>query len=332
MNNLNFVQKSVLATIAYYDIFDHPLTGLEAFKYLINPLHIVGQLNQMHETKLEPMASISFAGVLKTLENFRAEKVIAEKNGFYFLPAREAIIKERIERQKISGQRWKKVKKVIKLIQFVPFLEMVAVCNSLAIDNSKEEADIDFFIVAKKGRIWSVRLMVTFLIWIMGEWRHKEKISARICLSFYVSDNFLNLRPLAINPYDIYLAHWIAQLRPVFCQKNIYAEFISQNFWVRDYLLNFGQFPNFYHPEFKASKIATWFRGVCEGVLSSWLGNLKEKILCFFQKKKISRKLVEHDIPTAVVVSENVLKFHENDKRAFFQQEFLKRIKNTFKH
>jgi len=339
MNNLNFLQKSVLATLAYYDIFDYPLTGLEVFKFLINPLHVVALTEKIHEIEFEPMPEVVLADVLNCLDNFSAKGgsasggkntgIIGEKNGFYFTKGRESLIDERIERQKISAQRWKKALKILKLLQFVPFLEMVSVCNSLAIDNSKKEADIDFFIITKKGRIWMVRFLVTFLVWISGFWRHKDKISGRICLSFYIADDFLNINSLAINPYDIYLAHWIAELKPILNRNKTYEEFIAQNQWVRDYLLNFGQFMNFFHPEFKESIRAERFRKAGEFIFKGFIGNLKEKILRCLQKRKISRKMAEHEIPTAVVVSNRVLKFHENDKRAYFQQEFLKKLKSA---
>jgi hypothetical protein len=325
---LNFLEKSILATIVYYDIFDYPLTGFEVFKYLINPLHVIGQLEDINKTEFEPMNNISLSEVLKSLENEKIKNVVSQKNGFYFLKEKKWLYQERIERQKIAAQRWKKVKKVLKFIQIIPFVQMVAVCNSLAIDNSKRDADIDFFIITRKKRIWLTRLMVTFVVWLIGEWRHKNRISGKICLSFYITEEFLNLNSLAIRPYDIYLANWVHQLRPVFCQEKTYKEFIFENQWVKDYLLNFGRIGNFYHPGFKQNKALISIRNVLEKILGGWMGDLKEAILRFFQKRKISRKMVPHNIPTAVVVSDKILKFHENDKREYFQKEFLKRLEN----
>lgn len=329
MKSLNFLEKSILATVIYYDIFDYPLTGLEVFKHLINPLHVIGQIEDINKIEFEPMNNITLFEVLKLLESERIKKVISQKNGFYFLKEKMWLYQERIERQKIAAERWKKVKKVLKFIQFVPFVKMIAVCNSLAIDNSKKDADIDFFIVARKKRIWLVRFMVTFAVWIIGEWRHKDRVSEKICLSFYVTEEFLNLSHLAIKPYDIYLANWIHQLRPVLFREKIYEEFILKNQWVGDYLINFGKIENFYHPEFKQSRILVLVRKVLEKILDGWIGDTKEAIFRFFQKIKISHKIAPHEIPTAVVVSDKVLKFHENDKREHFQREFLKRLKST---
>jgi hypothetical protein len=328
MNNLTFIEKSVLATIVYYDIFDYPLTGFEVFKYLINPLHVIGQLEDISKTEFEPMNNISLAEILKTLESEKIGKFISQKNGFYFLKGKSHLYGERIERQKIAAERWKKVKKVLKFIQCVPFLKMAAVCNSLAIDNSTKDADIDFFVIAGKKRIWLVRFMVTFTVWIIGEWRHKNKIAGKICLSFYVTEEFLNLGSLAIKPYDIYLANWVHWLRPVIIRGNTYEEFIFENQWAKDYLLNFGKIRNTYHPEFKENKIAVSVRKILEKISGGWVGNLKEAVFRFFQKIKISRNLKPHAILTAVIISDKVLKFHENDKREYFQREFLSRLKS----
>jgi hypothetical protein len=328
MNNFNFLEKSILATIAYYDIFDYPLTGFEVFKHLINPLHIVGQLEDINKTEFEPMNNISLSGVLMSLEGEKIKVFISQKNGFYFLKEKKWLYRERIERQKIAAERWKKVKRVLKFIQFVPFVKMISVCNSLAIDNSKKDADIDFFIIARKKRIWLARFMVTFMVWIMGEWRHKNKISGRICLSFYITEEFLNLNFLAIKPYDIYLANWIHWLRPVFCRGKIYKEFIFENQWVKDYLLNFGRIENTYYLNFSESKAAILIKRILEKILGGWIGNPEEAVLRFLQKIKISRKTVPHNTPTAVIVSDKVLKFHENDKREYLQKEFVKRLES----
>jgi len=327
---LNLLEKSILATIIYYGILDYPLTGFEIFKYLINPLHVIALTESGQNIQLEPLGSISLFDVLKTLKNKPLQKFIGEKNGFYFLKGRQKLYDQRIERQKIAAPRWKKVYKILKILQTCPFIKMIAICNSLAIDNSKEEADIDFFIIIKKARIWLTRFLITFLIWLMGERRHKKKIANRICLSFYITDEALNLEPVAIKPYDIYLANWIAQLKPVYYENKIYRDFIFKNLWVRNYLINFGKISNYYHPEFKKNKFLSSIKNFLEKILKGWLGNLKEKIMRFIQKKRISHKLTQHEVSTAVVISDKMLKFHENDKRDFFQKTFAERLKSLF--
>jgi hypothetical protein len=327
MMNLNLLEKAILATVVYYDILDYPLTGFEVFKYLINPLHIISLTEPIPNIELEPLGNISLADVLKSLEYATLKNFIEEKNGFYFLKGKKHLVEQRIERQKIAALRWKKVYKVVKILQIISFIKMIAACNSLAINNSRADADIDFFVVIKKGRIWLTRLLITLLVWFKGEWRHKKKIADKICLSFYITDDALNLESVAIKPYDIYLVNWIAQLKPIYYEKQIYRDFIVKNLWVRNYLANFGKILNYFHPEFKSNRFLLAIKTVKEKLLSGLLGNLIEKLLRFFQKNRISRKLMPHEIPTAVVVSDKMLKFHENDKREFFQKAFLDKLK-----
>ncbi len=323
---MNFLEKSILATVCYYDIFEYPLTPLEVFKYLVNPLYIIGQTEKIETLKIEPLKNISLFQILDTLESKRIKRFISQKNGFYFLKGGSRFVETRIERQKIAAGRWKKINKVLKYLQAVPFVKMIAVCNSLAIDNSKEEADIDFFLITRRKRIWLVRFLVTLTIWLMGEWRHKNKISGRICLSFYIADDLLNLKGITIQPFDTYLAHWICELRPILCEGKIYEDFILANQWVRDYLLNFGQIENVYHPPFKRNKFLSFCKKILEKLLDGWVGDIKELVFKFFQKIKISRSLHPHEVSTAVIISDKTLKFHENDRRRCFQEEFLKRI------
>jgi len=45
---MNSLEKSILATLVYYDVLDRPLTGWEVFKYLIRFKDI--NLNEILET------------------------------------------------------------------------------------------------------------------------------------------------------------------------------------------------------------------------------------------------------------------------------------------
>jgi len=327
MTQMNFLEKSILATIVYYDILDYPLTGFEVYKYLLNPLYVVAQTEVVQDFQLEPFGEVSLLDVLKYLKSNQLQKFIDEKNGFYFLKNRRNLYEQRIERQKIASPRWKKAYKVIKVLQVCPFVRMIGVCNSLAINNSRKEADIDFFIIIRKGRIWFTRFWITFLVWLMGEWRHK-KIANKICLSFYIGDDALSLEPIALKPYDIYLFHWIAQIKPIYYENQIYRDFILKNLWVKNYLINFGKIFNYYHPEFKKNKFPAIIKRILEKILNGWFGKLIEGLFRFIQKKRIAHKMISHDIPTAVVVSDKMLKFHENDKREFFQRTFIENFKN----
>src|SRR4030042_1900371 len=228
MTQMNFLEKSILATIVYYDILDYPLTGFEVYKYLLNPLYVVAQTEVVQDFQLEPFGEVSLFDVLKYLKSSQLQKFIDEKNGFYFLKNRRNLYEQRIERQKIASPRWKKAYKVIKVLQVCPFVRMIGVCNSLAINNSRKEA-------------------------------------------------------------DIYLFHWIAQIKPIYYENQIYRDFILKNLWVKNYLINFGKIFNYYHPEFKKNKFPAIIKRILEKILTGWFGKLIEGLFRFIQKKRITK-------------------------------------------
>ncbi len=45
---------------------------------------------------------------------------------------------------------------------------MVALCNSRAMGEADENSDIDLFIIAKKGNLWTTRFIVTFITTLLG--------------------------------------------------------------------------------------------------------------------------------------------------------------------
>ena len=146
------LRNSILATLAYYDILDFPLTLFETNKYLISPSRL--SKNPVPET-------ISLGQVAGELENLINSRFIGAKNGFYFLPGRDALYELRIEREKIAAQKWKKFLRIAKWFQAVPYLRAIFASGSLAMNNTDHESDFDVLAVAKSGRLYTWRIFLT---------------------------------------------------------------------------------------------------------------------------------------------------------------------------
>ena len=54
------------------------------------------------------------------------------------------------------------------LFSLFPQIQMVALCNSRAMGEADENSDIDLFIIAKKGNLWTARCIVTVLSSLLG--------------------------------------------------------------------------------------------------------------------------------------------------------------------
>lgn len=293
-------RKSIYATLAFFDIFDYPLT-----------------LNELTDVLLGELPSESH-DVEATLTS---DPLIEMKGPYFYLRGREKIINTRHEHEQTAAKYWKRVKKIVPLLQMVPFVQMVAVCNTLAFNNPNKESDIDLFIVVKHGRLMLARMLSTILFSILGVRRHGSKITERFCLSFYVTDQNLNLEKIQ-SPDDIYLAYWVAVLQPILGEK-MYQNFLAQNSWVKKF------FRHDLKPNLKKLQKNSWLISLGkagEFILKGKIGDFFEKKLWNWQRKRHQQNEQNLGLGSSVIINENMLKFHNIDRRQEFSEKFRKKF------
>lgn len=311
--DMNLLQKSILSTLAYYDALDYPLTSFEVFKYLVNPLHIASFYWVVEPTsehfkavELDRFSTITLCNIRKVLESNELKKFISEKNGFYFLRNREEIIRTRIDRQKIADQKWKKARKIIRRLQIIPYLRMVAVSGSLALNNTKKESDFDLLIVVKNKRIWLARFLITSFIQLMGRRRHKNITEDRICLNHYITD-----KSLEIKFKSLYNAQTYAHIVPVLeIEEWIYNKFQKANKWVKDYLVFW---PDMEIKNFKTLRISSLLKAVAkigEVCLDNKLGDFSEWFLKKIQQYSIKKDPLTYKKGGRITIDDSQLEFH----------------------
>jgi len=314
--DLSFLELFIINTICYFDVFDYPLTLDEVHQYLYTGGMLGGEY--------------SVEEIKDNLENnAKLKKIIATSRGFYFLTGREQIIDNRLNRYVLADKKFKLALRAIRFIKYLPFVKLVAVCNNLAFFNARKESDIDLFVITRNKRIWLARFFIVLIVAILGLRPPKTKVEDKLCLSFYISDENLNIAQTRIIPDDIYLIYWIATLFPNYQRENYYKKFIQANDWFKKYL------PNFQAKEISYRYRAedNWFNSFVykskEFFYSGFIGNIFEKLARFIQLKKMSQRkkdLAVHD-DTKVIISDQILKFHENDRRLEFLAKFEKKVK-----
>lgn len=218
------ISQAIIRTIAFYDAVGNvPLTKIELYKYLLTGS------NNTH---------ISFYEFLESLESNWDElaKHITHYRGFYFLKKNPYGYARRINIGKTNVKKWRIAKKMTEIISLLPFVRMVAVTGSLALDNTNPKSDIDVLIVAKNGYIWTTRMLVSATMQILGTRRYGQKIADRICLNHYITD-----ANLALRPKHLFSAHICATLIPLWSKNHTVENFFFcnqqlieanlQNFW-----------------------------------------------------------------------------------------------------
>ena len=139
------LKRSIIKTLTYADVFDYPLTLHEIHRYLVEEHATVEQVH-------EGLSAGDFVS-----------QNIVEKSIYYALPGRDQIIETRLNRSKIAFGLWPAAIKYGAMMARLPFVRMVAVTGSLAVDNESTN-DIDYLIVTKPGRLWLCRAMVILVV------------------------------------------------------------------------------------------------------------------------------------------------------------------------
>lgn len=218
------LSKNIITTVAYYDIFDYPLTAFEIWKYLV----AYGAENPAQGMEA------GLSDIAEELENKELKKYIGQYRGYYFLKGKNDLVEKRIRRNKISEKKFKIIRKVVWFLRFVPYVRMVAVTGRMAMKNASEESDLDLLIVLKHGRIFTGRTLVTFLVHILGKRRYGKKITDRICLNYFITD-----KSLEIQLKDLFSSSEYSFALPMFGFKN-FQKFQEANIWIKDTKPNYN--------------------------------------------------------------------------------------------
>lgn len=298
------LEESILFTLSYFDVFEYPLTSFEVWRYLF-----------AWRAELEEV-------ILKLDELIRKGQ-IETKNGFYFLSERSDLVSKRQSRYDISEKFWDRAVLATKILSYLPFIKMIAVVNSLAYFNCDKKSDIDFLIIAEKGKIWTARALSSTLLHLLGLRRHGRKVAKRVCLSFYVSESKMNLDYIARDKLGFFVAYWIGQCTPTLNIGRTYESFRGQNNWIYRYLPNIGGNITNYYINFKRPLLASGTKKLLSLILKN---DFFEKTARTIQMVVINKSQKKWGNPKSVITNDYILKFHPEDLREGYKKELEKRL------
>lgn len=308
------LREGILSALAYYDAFDFPLTA--------------------QEVALGLPASEGPRPVFEDVERALSEAVragaLAEAEGLYHLPGRAATVAARKSRYLLAEGKYARVRKFFALARFAPYLRAAFVCNTLARSYARAGSDIDMFVVAAPGRIWLTRLFVTGLAAALRVRPTATESADRICLSFFVTEDALDLRPLAIDG-DVYLPHWLQELYPVYDEAGAARALFARNGWLRDVLPGTRvQSPS--RRRAVAPRLVRAKRGI-ERAFDAVFGDRLERWAERRQKAWMPAALrAAADSPDSdVVLSDRILKFHDHDRRAEIRDAYHEKLSHVLR-
>jgi len=295
------MENAVIKTLAFFGIFKRPLTKEKLFLYLWSE-------QKINQTEFD-----------NVLSSLITQNKIKEKDGYYFLFGRDDITQIQKNRDQILEEKIKIAQKSFKKISWVPFVEAVFVCNSVALGSANDGSDIDFFIITKNKRIFLVRFLTAFVLRFLNYKRQGQNIKNKICLSFYLADDYLNLEKISIKD-DVYLVYWLAGLEPLFDPQNYKQKIWDNNLWAKNRLSNFITGDN--SILYKKNKIKV----ILEKMFNCKIGGFSERLFkkVLVKKMNYNKNSHQNNFDTGVVVNDRMLKFHEDDRREEYSELWIK--------
>ena len=314
MSSPTDLEQSILRTLCWFAVFDQSITGFEIWKWLV-----------------EPARAYDLSEVYRVLEGSEWVKSrVQEEGGYYVLhspsPYKGEGRGEVLRREAVSlrsrnyldaTKKFRKLKRASHYFRLFSSTRAVAAVNSIAWMNTNEKSDIDLFVVTKPKSIWSTRF------WMVAPFialRKRPGASNQdpFCFSFFATSNALAMDHLRLKEGDHYFAFWLKSIVPMFDHDGHLEKLQDENAWADHMLPNAS--PRTVHPLHKTSLTFPTFPTF--PTFQTFYRSLSQKRFPI-----AIRNLANKD--SRVVISDDMLKFHETDRRAEFEDTYRKLVKHV---
>ncbi|MBM3205056.1 hypothetical protein FJZ48_03710, partial [Candidatus Uhrbacteria bacterium] len=193
-------RAGLLRALAFFDVVDYSPTRIELVTHFD-----VGEKNQEPRSKNQ--------GIDQEIQKLEEEKIIQQSLGRFFFSGREHLVTEHEKREALFPRKLRRARNVVRWLRRLGGVCFVALCNTTALAHAGEKGDLDFFIVTKAGTIWQTRGWSALPLQLF-KLRPGDTDRDPVCLSFFVDNTALNLRPLHMGADDVYFRHWFLSLLP----------------------------------------------------------------------------------------------------------------------
>jgi hypothetical protein len=296
--------RAIVSTIAFFDIFSYPLSAFEVYKYL--------------------QKDTSYFQVVLALKNLKDKSIISSKNSFYCLKGKEFNFEIRQRRYNYTKKKIKIARKWSKIFKLFTGLKLIALSNSIGAYNIRKEGDIDLFIITKRNKIWTSRFILAFIGKLFNLRPSPDNEKDKLCLSFFVSENNLNLENYT-KEHDFYFLYWLVNLSSVYDKDDYLNKLLANNMWVKKYLPNYFKIININNKKKDYKHISekerfSYNKNSNNGFIENYLKRIQWKLFPQEIKDKANKG-------KEVIVNDEVLKLHVLDRRDYFYQKYLENMK-----
>ncbi len=191
-----------------------------------------------------------------------------------------------------KAERW------AKILGRCPGVRAIFLSGSVAEGKGTKESDIDFFIIAKSGQIWTARFFVFLVLKISNQLAKPHRHRGKICPNHFIADHNLE-----IIEQDLYSAKLFTHNIPLYDPQAIFLAFVHEN---KEWVKAFGE--SFQTEGVEADPYPKKPR--------SW----SDKILAPLQITKIKKNPDFQKKDAVIILSDDELRFHPEPKNRHFEK------------
>lgn len=140
-----------------------------------------------------------------------------------------------LKKNKLTKKKIKSIKNLISVLKLVPTIELIALTGSLSMSNPKKQDDIDLMIIVSPNTLWLTRPLVILISSLLSTRRKPNTTTTAntICINLWL-DRLALVVPK--EKQNLYTAHEVLQIKPLFDRGDVHQEFTFKNAWVKKHL------------------------------------------------------------------------------------------------
>ncbi|MHA4806587.1 hypothetical protein ACX0G9_00700 [Flavitalea flava] len=198
-------ESAILKTLAYFDLFDYPISEEEIHFFLERPIE-------------RKTLAASLQGLTKT-------GCVHRLGLFYSLKNNPGLAERRLKSNQHAQKLLAIASRISRFLFLFPFVRGIGISGSLSKNCAEEGADIDYFIITKSNRLWIARTCMHLfkkLSYLNG---HQDWY----CMNYYIDE-----KALKIEEENIFTAIEMVTFLPV-CGNGAMEDFLDANDWASDW-------------------------------------------------------------------------------------------------
>lgn len=240
------------------------------------------------------------------------QRLLDFSSGYFFPRGRQAFVRLRRLRKRHSRRYLWRHRRACRAIAALPGVRMAALSGSAAHLNIGRRGDIDFFIVTRGPRVWTVTVTALLLAKLF-------RSRPAVCLNYVISD-----RRLSLEHTDRFSANQLIHLKPL-TGAATFRTLLNVNAFIREHYPRAARLApaaaDWTSPLTPTGRF-TVFKRPLERLLSTWVGDWLERLCRNLYRRYLLRRCPDWRSPEEVRLDKEVLKLHTESHRREVERRF----------